>query len=170
MANQLLAGRDDRLRVADPIIVTFSGVPNPPLPHKEQVKADGTLNMPLIGSVKAEGRTVGELQKIVYDLYVPMYYNSNSGFTVTVQAEGRAYYIGGEVKAPGPKAYFGDTTVVKAIQAAGDLTDFAKKTRIRLTRADGTAITVNYNRALSNPAFDPPVFPGDTIHVPRRIL
>ena len=156
-------------QIGDMVTVTFSGTQTKIDPHEERITEDGTITPFLIGPVKAVGKTAGELQKEIYDLYVPKYYSSNSAFNVTVQAPGRAYYVGGEVKDPGPKAYIGKTTVIKAIQAAGDLTDFANKRKIQLTRPDGTSIIVNYNKALKKPEFDPEVYPGDRIYVPRSI-
>lgn len=159
----------DRFRMGDMVKVTFSGI-EPISPHEERIKDDGNITLSMIGSVKAVGRTPGELQKELYDLYVPKFYKPNSGFNVTVQAPERVYYVGGEVRKSGPVLYIGETTVTKAIQAAGDFTDFAKKSKVTLTRADGTSIKVNCNKAIKDPRFDPPVFPGDKIYVPRRIL
>lgn len=160
----------DRFRMGDMVKVTFSGLEPSILPHEERIKDDGNITLSMIGSVKAVGKTPGELQKELYDFYVPKYYKPNSGFNLTVQAPERVYYVGGEVRKSGPVLYIGETTVTKAIQAAGDFTDYAKKTNVRLTRANGTTITVNCNKALRDPSFDPPVFPGDQIFVKRRIL
>jgi protein involved in polysaccharide export with SLBB domain len=81
----------------------------------------------------------------------------------------RVYYVGGEVAHPGPEVYIGSTTVTTAVQAAGDLTQFGSH-RVWLTRADGTRIKVNLDKALSDSTQDPPVFPGDKIQVPRRLF
>lgn len=151
-------------------MVNFSGLQTPPPVHEEQIKSDGYVTLPLIGSVKADGKTPGELQRDMYSLYVPKYYPASSGFTVTVKPKERVFYVGGEVKAPGPKVYLGKTTVTKAIQAAGDFTDFANKRSVKLIRTDGTTITVNCNKAIERPELDPPVFPNDKIHVKRRIF
>lgn len=160
----------DRFRMGDLVKVTFSGLADPILPHEERIKDDGNITLSMIGSLKAVGKTPGELQKELYDLYVPKYFKPSSGFNLTVQSMERVYYVGGEVRQSGPRLYIGETTVTKAIQAAGDFTDFAKKSKVTLTRADGTSIKVNCSKAIKNPRFDPPVFPGDKIYVPRRIL
>jgi polysaccharide biosynthesis/export protein VpsN len=160
----------DRFRMGDLVKVTFSGLVDPILPHEERIKDDGNITLSMIGSLKAVGKTPGELQKELYDLYVPKYFKASSGFNLTVQSMERVYYVGGEVRKSGPVLYIGETTVTKAIQAAGDFTDYAKKSKVTLTRADGTSIKVNCNKAIKDPRFDPPVFPGDKIYVPRRIL
>ncbi len=128
---------------------------------------DGTISLPLIGKIQAAGKTPGELQDEITRLYVPSYY---MGLAITVTSPSRVFYVGGEVMHPGPEPYFGETTVTKAIQAAGDFTQFSSHT-VWLTRgSDGTRIEVNVNKALRDPTQDPPVFPGDQIHVPRRIF
>lgn len=127
---------------------------------------DGTITLPLIGPVQAVGKTPSELQNDIEKLYVPQYYIR---LTVTVTAQNRVFYVGGEVNHPGPEVYMGETTVTRAIQAAGDLTQFASH-KVWLTRADGTRIKVNVDKALRDSTEDPPVFPGDQIQVPRRIL
>ncbi len=63
------------------------------------------------------------------------------------------------------------TTVTKAIQSAGGLTDFANHGKVWLTRATtGQRIRVDYDKALENPAKDPPVYPDDQINVEQRIF
>jgi len=81
------------------------------------------------------------------------------------------FYVDGEVKSPGPKLYMGQpVTVLKAIASAGDFTDFAKRTKVTLTRLNGKKQTINCDKARKDPRLDAPVYPGDTIHVPRRIF
>jgi protein involved in polysaccharide export with SLBB domain len=126
---------------------------------------DGTISLPLIGRIQAAGKTPGELQNEIDKAYVPQYYVH---LTASVTAQNRVYYVGGEVGHPGPEMYVGQTTVTTAIQAAGDLGQFASHSKIWLTHPDGTRIQVNYDKALNDPAQDPPVFPGDKIEVHRR--
>ena len=155
--------------VGDSVTVTFSGIDPAPLPQEVEVLGDGTIKLSLIGFVKAEGRTLAELQKEIQVRY-EKFYNPSSGFAVTVKPQPRIYYIGGEVRSPGPKLYIYEMTVTKAIQTAGDFTDFANKRNVQLVRADGTKITVNCKKALTRPDLDPHVFPGDKIIVKRRLF
>jgi protein involved in polysaccharide export with SLBB domain len=80
------------------------------------------------------------------------------------------YFVGGQVKAPNRYPYAGPTTVTKAIQSAGDFTDFANKKKIKLTRPNGTSSIIDWFKAQEDPRLDLPVFPGDKIHVPQRIF
>ncbi len=166
-SNSLFATSIDRLAIGDLIRIVFSGISDPPQPHEERIKDDGTLTLPLIGAVKADGKTSGELQKAITDAYVPDYYKR---LTVTVLSDRRVYHVGGQVRSPGRQEYLGPTTVTKAIQSAGDFNDFADRRNVVLTRVDGKTIKVNCVKAAGNPALDPPVFPGDKIEVKLRGL
>ncbi|MEO7300602.1 MAG: polysaccharide biosynthesis/export family protein [Verrucomicrobiota bacterium] len=156
----------DKLRAGDTIRVIFSNLERQIQPHEEQIKADGTITLPSVGVVKAEGKTTGELQNELQKSYEKYYRSMN----VIVQAPERYYSVGGEVKNPMRYVYVGGTTVIKAIQSASDFTEFAKRKEVVLTRANGKRIVVNCEKALRDPRLDPPVYPGDSIHVPRRFF
>jgi polysaccharide export outer membrane protein len=156
-----------RFHVGDTVIVQLTGLPQDIPPHQEPIKEDGTITMPDIGHVQAVGKTAGELQNEIHDLYVPKLYRH---LTVTVVPGDRVYYVTGEVKAPGRQLYSGQMTVTKAITTAGDFTDFANHKKVWLIRANGQRIKVNCNEALRNPAKDPQVYPNDQIMVPRRLF
>jgi polysaccharide export outer membrane protein len=158
----------DILRVSDPVIVTFAGVANSPGQHSERVLEDGTLTLPFGLKVKAEGKTRSQLQKEIYDLYVPKYYQPQ--MTITVQTENRFYWVNGEVRQPNRIVFSGETTVMRAIASAGGFTDFANRKKVRLTRANGEKLIINCDKALSDPSADRPVYPGDRIDVVRRII
>ena len=156
-----------RFHVGDTVIVTLSGLPTPIEPHQEPIKEDGTITMPDIGHVQAAGKTAGELQNEIYNLYVPKLYRH---LTVTVSPGERVYYVTGEVKGPGRQLYVGQMTVTKAITTAGSFTDFANRRKVWLIRANGQRIKVNCNKAIQDSSKDPPVYPNDQIQVPRRIF
>jgi len=160
-------GRADVFRVDDVVTVTITGITSETIKdHEERIKEDGSITLYLVGKVQAAGKTAGELQAELQKKYEKYYRNP----VVTVKSFQRVYYVGGEVRKPGPQAYLGETTVTKAIQAAGDFTEYALKRSIRVTRADGTTIKVNFGKLLDDPRLDPPIYPGDKIHVPRRIF
>ena len=74
----------------------------------------------------------------------------------------------GQVRKPDRYEYLSTMTVLQAIKAAGDFTDYAKKTVVEVTRANGTKIIVNCKKAQKNPRLDIPIYPGDSIYVPVR--
>jgi polysaccharide export outer membrane protein len=149
----------------DTVNVTFSGTVEQIDPHQEQIKEDGTITLPLIGKVQAIGKTAGELQNEIHDLYVPQYYVR---LTVTVKPGDLVYYVSGEVQGSGRQLYVGETTVTKAITSAGGLNNFASH-KVWLIRASGQRIKVDYDDALQDPSKDLPVYPGDQVNVPRKL-
>ena len=157
---------DEAMRFAkdDLVIVTFSGQQDLQT-HEERIKEDGTITLQFINSIKAEGKTTGELQREIHKAYVPTFYKR---LTVTVKTDRQSYYVQGQVRQSGPKEYLGTTTVLKAIATAGDFTDFASRKKVRLTRKDGTWHIVDCVKASQNSALDILVFPGDKIDVPQR--
>jgi polysaccharide export outer membrane protein len=161
-------GAQPRLHIGDVVSITFTGLPEIVEPLDKPIKDDGTITLPDVGRVQAVGKTVGELEDAIHDLYVPKVYTH---LNVTVKASSdRAFYISGEVKGPGRLLYTGDITVSKAITSAGDFTDFADRSDIILIRANGDRFVLNMNRILAGKDPDPPIFPGDQIKVGRRIF
>jgi len=156
-----------RFQVGDTVTVDFSGTGGTDIIPKnvQTIAEDATITLPYIGAVHAAGLTTGELQKEIHDLYVPAYYTR---LTVNVSGPQLVYYVGGEVKLPNRYQYVGPTTVTKAIQAAGDFTDFANRKKVQLIRSNGESTKVNCIKAAKDPSLDPPVYPGDQILVPRR--
>ncbi len=154
-----------RLHIGDTITVILDGLPDQIMPHEEAIKENGTINLVLIGQVKAAGRTAGELQDVIHDLYVPKYFTH---VTVIVKTGDRVFYVKGEVKNPGRQIYVGQITISKAITSAGDFTDFANRKKIWLIRANGQRFKLNGIDIGDGSAPDPQVYPGDQIEVTRR--
>ncbi len=162
------SGQVARLHVGDTVTIAFTGLPENPEPQEKPIKEDGTITLDQVGRVKAAGKTPGELEDAIHDLYVPRLYTH---LNVTVKTSNdRVYYVRGEVKAPGRMIYAGTITVSKAITSAGDFTDFASRGSVMLIRANGDRFKLNINKILDGDQPDPPVYPGDQIVVERRIF
>lgn len=161
-------GSVDTFNKGDLVQITFvaPGSEKAFQPHEERVKEDGTITPPDVGSVKAVGKTSGELREELQAKYNKLYV----GVTVTVKAGERYYHVDGEVRQAGPKPYLGDTDLIKAIAAAGGFTDFARKSKIRIFHANGRSEIVDYDRAIEDAGYNVAVYPGDKIVVPRRIF
>jgi protein involved in polysaccharide export with SLBB domain len=155
-------------RVGDPIMVTFSDLPTETQikPIEDTIKEDGTITLIYYRKFVAVGKTAGQLQDEIRAFYVPDYFKN---LTVTVKTQDRVFHVGGEVKNANRYIYTGYTTVMRAIDTAGGFTDFAKKTRIILTRANGQKIKVNGKEARDHPEKDPEVYPGDRVDVMKRL-
>jgi polysaccharide export outer membrane protein len=155
-----------RFHVGETVAVTFSETPDTIPSHSEQIKEDGTITLPYIGKIQAAGKTAGELQNEIRNLYVPQYFVH---LTITVSPGDLVYYVSGEVNGRGRQLYVGQITVTKAITSASGFTDFASH-KVWLIRANGERVKVNVDKALQDPSKDLQVYPGDQIQVPRRIF
>ena len=72
--------------------------------------------------------------------------------------------------APAAKLYVGETTVTKAITAAGGFTPILPATKSGSSAPTASASRWITTDALQDPSKDPQVYPGDQINVPRRTL
>jgi polysaccharide biosynthesis/export protein VpsN len=158
-----------RLHVGDTVTITFTGLPaeEDQTPQEKPIKEDGTISLPYVDHVQAAGKTAGELEDAIHDRYVPAYYTHLS-VTVKITSD-RVYFVRGEVKSPGRLIYAGPITVTRAIDSAGDFSDFANRKKIVLIRANGQRFKLNADKILNGDAPDPPVFPGDQVEVERRL-
>jgi protein involved in polysaccharide export with SLBB domain len=154
-----------RLRPDDLVTVVFTGAPSSPDRFDGRIKQDGHISLPLVGSVLAAGKTTGELEKEIHDLYVPRFYIN---LNVNVNSENRYFFVDREVKKPDRIVHSGKITVLQAIASAGGFTDFANKKKVQLIRANGEIHRINCIKAATNPELDLEVYPGDKIIVPRR--
>jgi polysaccharide export outer membrane protein len=158
----------EKFNVGDLVVVNFSGLSDVMIPpHEERVKEDGTITLPFIGSVVARGKGPGELQKEIRAKYVEgKIYPAN--LNVTVKGQERSFFVDGEVRMPNRYVWAEGMTVLKAVASAGGFTDFAKRSKVTVTRMDGRKFTINCEKAMENPELDLPVYPGDRVLVPRR--
>ena len=157
------------LQAGEMIAVTLSDITVPLPPMEQTVKGDGSITLWYSKTFHVAGKTRGQVEKEIHDAYVPDYW-VNATVTVSHQVQSRFYYVGGEVKAPGRQVYIGRISVTRAIQSAGDFTDWANKKKVQLIRSNGEKKVINCVKALEKPELDLEVFPGDKIYVPRRIF
>ena len=157
----------DIMHRGDLITVSFSDLPYIQPPLDRRIAEDGTINLIENETFIAAGKTPGQLEKEIRERYVPSKFLKLT-VSVTPQRDTQFYYVGGEVKSPGRQIYISRIKVLGAIKSAGDFTDFARKTKVQLTRTDGRTFIINCKDALKNPTLDLEVFPGDNINVPRK--
>ncbi len=157
----------DLLKVGDVLTITLSDMPNPPAPVEVRIREDGKITLLQNMSFTAAGKNEGVLEAEIRKAYVPDYYKN---MTVTVRKANGAYVVEGEVRASGRFAYTGPTTVLGAIAAASGFTDFANKRSVQLIHSNRRMEVENCIKAIDDPTLDLKVYPGDRIHVKRRIL
>lgn len=152
-----------QLRAGDSLNVALQGIPDPTT-STVTVDDRGLITLPYIGEVQAAGLTEAELSAAIRDTYVrKKIYNM---LDVSVSVTERFVYVGGEVQRAGRIVWTPDLTVAKAIQSAGGFTLYAKETAVSLVR-DKQAYVIDVKLAQKDPAQDPRLVPGDSLHVPR---
>jgi polysaccharide export outer membrane protein len=127
------------------------------------VNTSGTVVMPLIGSVRAVGRTPSELAKIIADRYLRGKFLQEPQVTVT-EVEYRPIYIFGEVTHPGSIPYRPGYNVLTAVTEAGGLTYRGSKDTVLIQHA-GEQVWNEYPLLSSVE-----ILPGDVIRVPERFF
>ncbi len=142
----------DRLRV---VVYGQEGLTN-----TYAIDAGGSITMPLIGSVRARGRTTAGLAAAISA-------KLRAGFirepSVAVEIEAyRPFFILGEVAAPGQYPYVPHMTVETAVAIAGGFSPRARRDSVTVTHTDasGTARFIVPPGSL--------IGPGDTVLVGER--
>lgn len=118
----------------------------PAFDHSIPVRSDGRISLPLIGSIRAAGRTPSELEN---DIAVKLRkYITRPEVTVMVlQIKSRDFNILGRVAKPGSYPLLSKTTVIDAIAQAGGFDEFAKQKDIYVLRKDaqGKEVRLRFN-------------------------
>ncbi|WP_022685053.1 polysaccharide biosynthesis/export family protein [Sphingomonas phyllosphaerae] len=149
-----------QLGVGDQIALTVYGETD--LSRNYAINPNGTIDVPLIGTVKAQGRTIGEVSGEIRQRLSEGYLRNPSvaGTIVTY----RPLYLLGEVNKPGQYAYQTGMTLEAAVALAGGYSYRAqqKYVLIRPELGGGEA------KVEATP--DLAVRPGDTIRVTERLF
>jgi polysaccharide export outer membrane protein len=134
------------------------------------VRLDGRITVPLVGDIRAGGRTIEQLTtevrtKLRAFLEVPQ-------VTIIVsQAVSARFFVIGEVTTSGAFPMSGSTTVIQALALSGGFREFAKRDRIviiRDRRGERRAIPFNFRDIEAGLHLEQNIVleSGDTIIVP----
>ena len=114
----------DKLRI---VVFGQDGITN-----SYTVGVDGSVNLPLVGSVPARGFTTQQLSKMISERLKQGYVREPH---VSVEVEAyRPFFILGEVTNPGQYPYVASMTAETAIAIAGGFSPRANKRSVELTR------------------------------------
>lgn len=156
----------DILRPGDRIRIVYNDIPDPPTPVEQVIPEDGKILLTRGLEVTVTGKKRSDVEREIARLYEDIYRR----LTVTIERRDSFVSVGGEVRNNTSIVYRGDLTVLGAIDAAGGFTEYADRTDVLVTRAaTKQQIRVNARRAIRNPSQNLPLFPGDSVHVPRSI-
>lgn len=125
------------------------------------INPSGYVTMPLIGAVRAAGRTQSEFSRDIAGKYRGGGFLQDPHVTVVV-AQFKPFYVLGEVTTPGEYPFRSSLNVHSAVAMAGGFTYRASRSYI-LIRHAGDEVWKEYS--LAEPV---PIAPGDLIRVPER--
>jgi polysaccharide export outer membrane protein len=118
------------LSPGDTIKISFTTAPE--LNQSEKIEASGRVTLPLVGDVFAAGKTTGQLQAELTQLYKTQLQNSD--VIVTLETVAIPVVVSGEVQRPGKITFERRATVLEAIMEAGGFTPYGDPKRISVIR------------------------------------
>ena len=125
--------------------------------EKVRLTDAGTIPYPVLGEVKAKGRTIGEIEKFI-TAGLDGRYLINPRVSVTIE-EYRPFYIHGMVDKPGGYPFQPGLTVLKASSLAGGFKERASFSKITIIRESDP------KAGPQKADINTPVHPGDTIFI-----
>jgi polysaccharide export outer membrane protein len=129
------------------------------------VNADGNIAMAEIGNIKAAGLSIDELRSVVVQKITSRVKNP----VVAIQFLQFNVHVLGEVRSPGTQKFQTDrVTIIDAISAAGDLTDYGKREDITVIREEGGKKIYHQVDLRNRHLFESPVYvlqPNDIVYV-----
>ena len=172
LAAQNAWGEEYLIGTDDILSITFWQQPD--LNSRVKVKRDGTISLPIIGEVKAEGLSQKKLSSSILEKM--SLYNANiSQVTVAIEEYNhRKIYVQGEVRSPGGFGFEIIPDLWGAIREAGGPTEFADLSSVSIIRGsqEPGVSTVDLKAKLKAGSLKglPELKPKDTIWIPRSSL
>jgi protein involved in polysaccharide export with SLBB domain len=160
------------LRVGDPIELKIGGVPaeeQAQVNNTYTVDVAGTINLPYINKIKAEGLTPAQLARSIEEMYRAGKIYKNPNITILMQPTARFVNVGGSVRNPARIPFTEDLTLLAAINAAGGFNDFADQKRVRLLRGSEVKL-YDVRQFRRDPSQDVKLQPGDRVEVPQTFF
>jgi polysaccharide export outer membrane protein len=113
---------------------------NPELSTQTTVRPDGTITMPLVGDLAAQGRTPSQLREEITQRLGQFIKDESAVVSIAVVAvNSYRFTVTGEVVRAGVFTSRNYVTVSEAIALAGGFTRFAAKSKIVIVRRDPKA-------------------------------
>lgn len=129
---------------------------------------DGKLMFPLIGTLDLEGRTPAEASQMIADRLRGTYVRDPQVRVIPEEFPVPSISVGGQVKKPGSYPAVGRQTLLKVVNYAEGLTEFAKDDDVLVLRTVGGQRYIGvYNLAAIQRGNypDPQVYPSDVVMV-----
>jgi protein involved in polysaccharide export with SLBB domain len=139
-----------------------------------RIASDGTIDYPLIGTIKVEGMTPTEVVSLIETgLKEGKFLNNPNASILVKEYKSKSISVFGQVKKPGTFPYHDGMDVVEAISLAGGFTSMARKndtTLIREINGEKKRFKVPVEKIGQGKSQNIPVNSGDIIWVPERVF
>jgi polysaccharide biosynthesis/export protein len=134
------------------------------------VLPDGKISFPLIGEIKAAGRTVPQLKEEITKKISPFAPDPTISIEVR-QVNSMLIYVIGRVNTPGRFSLNTNVNVLQALTIAGGVNPFAKRDKIKIFREEGTKTKIfrfKYDEVVEGTELDQNIVlqRGDVVVVP----
>ena len=142
----------------------------PELSADRRVTDNGTIDLPMVGEVQVGGMTAAEVRARLEAVLTSKYVNRATVVVNVKEFNNKPVSVLGAVLRPGSLSISGRWTLIKAISAAGGLTERAGKRILVLRRADnGLSDTLEISTQelfqSATAVWNIPIFPADVINV-----
>lgn len=114
-----------------------------------QIDSNGNVFVPGVGMVKAEGRSVGEVEKSIQSVARQKYSRLNVKITVASDTE-FSVYVFGQVNKPGKVSISSNASILEALGAAGGVKKSGSLRNISYTPQSGKKLTLDLYDLLFN--------------------
>lgn len=137
-----------------------------------QVGANGSLELPLLGSIPVQGQSPAQFGKTLEGLYSRQYLNNPSISVRIIESAQRNVVVEGGVTLPGVYPLEGDTSLLGALALArGVAPETGNPRRVAIFRTvEGQRVAAAFDVAAirRGEMANPLVYPGDTVVVDSR--
>lgn len=163
------AAEAQTIREGDVLKISFPGTQS--LDSQQTVRRDGRITLPMVGEVRASGKTPSDLEKELLGLYASQLVSKE--VSVTVVQSTFVVFVSGSVMRPGKLISDHPMTALEAVMEAGGFTSSKADSKNVVVIRNESGKTKNYSIDLkqilegrSNEPFY--LKPNDIIYVPER--
>ncbi|MCC2099392.1 MAG: polysaccharide export protein [Hyphomicrobiales bacterium] len=157
-------GTEERLAKNDLIKVDVFQVDE--LDRTVKIDTQGRINLALIGTVPAAGKTIPELETEIERAYSAKYLQNPEVSVFVEESAGQQITVDGAVRKPGIYSASSSSTLLQVVAQAGGFSEIADDQKTYIFRVvGGKKLVANYNvkQIRNGKVRDPRVFGGDVI-------
>jgi len=143
------------------------------LSGKFLVSAKGTIDYPLIGTVKVQGKTPPAVGALIKKKLAGGYLKEPHVSVFVDEYNSKKISVFGQVRKPGTFNYENNMSIIEAITRAGGFTALASKNKItvtRVTNGKSARFTVPVEDIGEGTASNYLLRPGDIVFIPERVF